>query len=95
MSYNNFVFTKTIKRFEYIWHVYLTLSSYCGKVPFFNLGLQKGIPHPFIQVMTCSYSALTTLHKLFYQVSVTGEIRYTKVINTDLLQYLNPISLVY
>ena len=71
------------------------ISSYCGKVPFFNLGLQKGIPHSFIQVMTRSYSALTTLHKLFYQVSVTGEIRYTKVINTDLLQYLNPISLVY
>jgi len=90
-----FVFTQTIKRFEYIWHVYLTLSSYCGKVPFFNLGLRKGIPHPFIQVMTRSYPALTTLHKLFYKVSVTGENRYTKVISTDLLQYLNPISLAY
>lgn len=38
-----FVFTQTIKRFEYIWHVYLTLSSYCGKVPFFKLGLRKDL----------------------------------------------------
>jgi len=47
--------------------------------------------------MTRSYPALTTLHKLFYKVSVkyTGENRYTKVINTDLLQYLNPIYLPY
>jgi len=90
-----FVFTKTIKQFEYIWHIYLTLSSYYGKVPFFNLGLLKEMPHPFIQVMTCSYSALTTLYKLFYKVSITDEIRYTKFINTDLLQYLNSISLAY
>jgi heme/copper-type cytochrome/quinol oxidase subunit 2 len=26
-----FVFTQTIKRFEYTWHVYLTLSPYCGE----------------------------------------------------------------
>jgi hypothetical protein len=87
-----FVFTQTIKRFEYIWHVYLTLSSYCGRVPLINPGLRKGIPHPFIQIMTRSYPALIPLHELFYQVSVNGS-NYIKVITTDLLQYLNPISL--
>ena len=65
-----FVFTQTIKRFEYIWHVYLTLSPYCGRVPLINPGLRKGIPHPFIQVMTRSYPALIPLHELFYKVSV-------------------------
>jgi hypothetical protein len=87
-----FVFTQTIKRFEYIWHVYLTLSTYCGRVPLINPGLRKGIPHPFIQIMTRSYPALIPLHELFYQVSVNGS-NYIKVITTDLLQYLNPISL--
>jgi LAGLIDADG DNA endonuclease family len=92
-----FVFTQSIKQFEYIWYVYLTLNPYCGLVPFFNSGLQKGISHPFIQVMTRSYPALTPLHNLFYQISVkpTGGNNYTKVITKDLLQYLNPISLAY
>ena len=91
-----FVFTQTIKRFEYTWHVYLTLSPYCGRVPLINPGLlrRKGIPYPFIQVMTRSYPALIPLHELFYQRSVNGS-NYTKVITTDLLQYLNPISLSY
>jgi hypothetical protein len=89
-----FVFTQTIKRFEYIWHVYLTLSHYCGRVPLINPGIRKGIPYPFIQVMTRSYPALITLHKLFYQRSVNNN-SYTKVITTELLIYLNPISLAY
>jgi len=89
-----FVFTQTIKRFEYIWHVYLTLSPYCGRMPLYNHGIRKGIPYPFIQVITRSYPALIPLYKLFYQVSVNSN-SYTKVITTDLLQYLNPVSLAY
>jgi len=76
-----FVFTQTIKRFEYIWHVYLTLSPYCCRFPIFNLGLRKGIPYPFIQVMTRSYPALIPLHELFYQVNVNGS-KYIKIITT-------------
>jgi hypothetical protein len=93
-----FVFTQTIQRFKYIWHVYLTLSPYCGRLPLFNPGLRKGKPHPFIQVMTRSYPALILLHKLFYQISVNGNnstATKTKVITTSLLQYLNPVCLAY
>lgn len=89
-----FVFTQTIKRFEYIWSVFNILSPYCGRVPIFNLGLRKGIYSPFIQVMTRSYPALIPLHDLFYRVSLNGK-NYTKVITIDLLQYLNPVSLAY
>ena len=75
--------------------MYLTLSPYCGRVPLFNPGLRKGIP--FLQVITRSYPALIPLYELFYQVSVkpTGGNSYTKGITTDLLQYLNPVSLAY
>ncbi len=89
-----FVFTQTIKRFEYIWHVYLTLNPYCCRVPLINPGKRKGIPHPFLQVMTRSYPALIPLHELFYQKSVNGS-NYIKIITIDLLQHLNPISLAY
>jgi hypothetical protein len=89
-----FIFTQTIKRFEYIWHVYLALSPYCYRLPIFNQGLRKGIPYPFLQVMTRSYPALIPLHELFYKVRVNGN-GYIKVINIDLLLYLNPISLAY
>jgi hypothetical protein len=74
--------------------VYLTLSPYCGRLPLINPGLRKGIPYPFIQVMTRSYPALIPLYKLFYQLSVNGN-SYTKVITIDLLQFLNPVSLAY
>jgi hypothetical protein len=87
-----FVFTQTIKRFEYVWHVYFTLSPYCGRLPLINPGLRKGIPYPFMQVMTRSYPALIPLYELFYQICVN---KNTKVITTELLQYLNPISLAY
>ena len=89
-----FVFTQTIKRFEYIWHVYLILSPYCSRLPLINPGLRKGFPYTFIKVMIRSYPALIPLHKLFYKVNVNGN-SYTKVITIDLLQYLNPISLAY
>ena len=74
--------------------MYQTLSPYCGRVPIINPGLRKGIPYPFIQVVTRSYPALIPLHELFYRVSVNGNSN-TKVITTDLLQYLNPVSLAY
>ena len=44
--------------------------------------------------MTRSYPALIPLYELFYQVSINGNT-YKKVITTDLLQYLNPVSLAY
>ena len=74
--------------------MYLTLSPYCGRVPLINPGLRKGIPYPFIQVLTRSYPALIPLYKLFYQKSINGN-KNTKVITTELLQYLNPVSLAY
>ena len=74
--------------------MYLRLSPYCGRVPLFNPGLRKGIPYPFIQVMTRSYPALITLYKLFYQANVNRN-KNIKVITTDLLQYLIPVSLAY
>lgn len=74
--------------------MYFTFSTYCGRLPLFNPGLRQGIPYPFIQVMTRSYPALIPLYELFYQESVNGNSN-TKVITTDLLQYLNPVSLAY
>ena len=83
-----FIFTQTLKRFNYLWHVYQTISPFCGRLPLFNPGLRKGIPYPFMQVMTRSYPAIIPLYDLFYKGN-------TKVITIDLLQYLNPISLAY
>jgi hypothetical protein len=74
--------------------VYLTLSPYCGRLPLINPGLRKGIPYPFLQVITRSYPALIPFYNLFYQKSINGNSN-TKVITTDLLQYLNPVSLAY
>lgn len=89
-----FLFTQTINRFEYIWLVYLIFSPYCGKLPIINKGIRKGIFYPFIQLMTRSYPALTSIHKLFYQVNINGN-NYTKIITIELLQYLNSISLAF
>lgn len=87
-----FVFTQTVKRFDYIWHVYRILSPFCGRFPLINPGLRKGIPYPFMQVMTRSYPALIPLYEIFYKKNVKGN---TKIITTELFPYLNPISLAY
>lgn len=87
-----FVFTQTIKRFEYIWAVFTQLAHYCNSVPVFNKGFRKGAPYPFIQVITRSYPFLATLHRLFY-VKIKGH--WVKVVTYDLLPYLTPAAIAY
>lgn len=87
-----FVFTQTIKRFEYVWFTYLKLRHFCNSVPLFNKGLRKGVPYPFIQVLTRSYPIFSILHRLFY---VKKGDRWVKTISYDLLLHLDPIALAY
>lgn len=80
--------------------MFQTLSPYCNRLPLINPGIRKGIPYPFLQVMTRSYPTLIPLYKLFYlrSVSVNDNSNtkvITKVITTELLQYLNPVSLAF
>ena len=87
-----FVFTQTIKRFEYVWHVFTILGHYCGKLPRLNFSTRQGKKHRFLQIYTRSYPKLLELHKVFY---IEVNRKMTKTITLDLLNYLNPISLAY
>jgi len=87
-----FVFTQTIKRLEYIYFVYLNLSHYCIKFPILNKSCRKGIFSNSLQIHTRNYPLLLILHSLFYKKNLYG---YKKVINYDILPYLNEISLAY
>lgn len=87
-----FVFTQTIKRFDYVWHVFSIIGHYCGKLPRLNINTRQGKKHRFLQIYTRSYPEFLGLYKVFY-VELNGKI--TKTITLDLLNYLNPISLAY
>lgn len=87
-----FVFTQTIKRFSYVWHVFSIIGHYCGKLPRLNISARQGKKHRFLQIYTRSYPQLIELYKVFY-VELNGKL--TKTITLDLLNYLNPITLAY
>ena len=88
-----FIFTQTLKRFDYLWFVYIQLSHYCSQMPYLYSGMRKGVPAPFCQVLTRTYPILLTLHKLFYVQASTG--KFVKVITWELYPYLNEVALAY
>lgn len=87
-----FVFTQTIKRFSYIWHVFTKLGHYCGKLPRLSFSRRRGKVHKSLQVHTRSYPQLLRLYHLFY-IEKNGKM--IKTITLDLLHYLDPIRLAY
>jgi len=87
-----FIFTQTIKRFDYVWSVYLQLSHYCSQYPRLNTSMRKGKKHYSLQVYTRSYPKLLELYKIFYTLN-NG--KYVKTINLELLQYLDSKALAY
>lgn len=87
-----FIFTQTLKRFNYVWFVFQQLSHYCGRYPLLGVSPRKGNNYYFISVVTRSYSKLLTLFNLFYEVK-NGKVM--KIINYELLPYLDEIALAY
>jgi hypothetical protein len=86
-----FVFTQTLKRFEYIWSIFLQLSHYCSQYP--SLTVSRKIYY-FMQIHTRSYPIMLTLYNLFYSAdNPKGKI--TKFISPDLLIYLDRVVLAY
>jgi len=87
-----FIFTQTVKRFEYAWFVFLQLIHYCVRYPRLNVSTRHGVKYPFMQVSTRSYPILLTLYNLFYPI-INGQ--RVKLITLDLLPYLDNIALAY
>jgi LAGLIDADG DNA endonuclease family/Cytochrome C oxidase subunit II, transmembrane domain len=84
-----FVMTQTIKRFEYIWSIFMTLTPYVIRYP--SVGLSRG-KYLFVQASTRSYPYLSTLFELFYSLH-NG--KWVKVISSNLILYLDDIALAY
>ena len=87
-----FIFTQTVKRFDYAWFVFQNLIHYCVRYPILNVSTRYGVKHPFMQVSTRSYPIMLTLYDLFYPL-VEG-VR-VKAITINLLTYLDEIALAY
>jgi hypothetical protein len=87
-----FIFTQTIKRFDYVWSVYLQLSHYCSQYPKLNTSIRKGNKYFSIQILTRSYPKFLELYKVFYTLK-NG--KYVKTINLELLPYLDSRALAY
>jgi hypothetical protein len=84
-----FVFTQTLKRFDYIWSVFLQFSHYCSQYP--SLTISREVYH-FMRFHTRSYPIMLTLNNLFYTI-VEG--KSTKTISPDLLRHLDDVALAY
>lgn len=84
-----FIFTQTVKRFEYIWSVFLELSHYTVSYP--TIALSRG-KYLFMQVSTRAYPMLLTLYHLFYKQVDGVTVKY---ISWELLSYLDDVALAY
>ena len=68
-----FVFSQTLKRFSYMWHVFLRLYNYCATVPKANTSYRNNVITTNCQVHTRSLSFLSILHTLFYKKDTDGK----------------------
>jgi LAGLIDADG DNA endonuclease family len=84
-----FVFTQTLKRFDYIWSVFSRFCHYCSQYPSLTISRKK---YPFMRFHTRSYPIMLTLDNLFYSI-VNG--KRTKTISPNLLFYLDDVALAY
>lgn len=84
-----FVFTQTLKRFDYLWSVYLQFCHYCSQYP--SLTVSRKIYY-FMRFHTRSYPIMLSLYNLFYTIE---KDKITKTISPDLLYYLDGRALAY
>jgi hypothetical protein len=68
-----FIFSQTVKRFEYVWHVFTKLHHYCARVPNMNISFRNNTITSNCQVHTRSYPFLLVLQELFYKKSINGK----------------------
>jgi LAGLIDADG DNA endonuclease family len=87
-----FVFTQTIKKLDYVWHVFTTLGHYCSKLPRLQFSVRAETVVGTMQVITRSFPIMLKLYNLFY-TRINGKV--VKGITLDLLNYLDPIVLAY
>lgn len=87
-----FIFTQTIKKFDYVWHVFQKLGHFCNRIPLIGISRRKGQVYPFLQVMTRSYPYFLTFYQLFY---IQRNGKFVKTISPDLINYLDPVCLAY
>jgi heme/copper-type cytochrome/quinol oxidase subunit 2 len=68
-----FIFSQTLKRFNYVWHVFLRLYNYCATVPKINTSYRNNTITTNCQVHTRSYPFLLIVHNLFYKIDADGK----------------------
>lgn len=91
-KYPYFVFTQSLKRFEYVWYVYNNLSCLCQKSLTLSKSIRRGKTYYFIQLHTRSYPCLLNIYNMFYKINNN---KIVKVIPNSIIDYLNPIVLAY
>nr|YP_009445628.1 hypothetical protein [Tremella fuciformis]YP_010180095.1 hypothetical protein LI453_mgp17 [Auricularia auricula-judae]ATX61905.1 hypothetical protein [Tremella fuciformis]ATX61926.1 hypothetical protein [Tremella fuciformis]ATX61969.1 hypothetical protein [Tremella fuciformis]ATX62037.1 hypothetical protein [Tremella fuciformis]ATX62087.1 hypothetical protein [Tremella fuciformis] len=86
----SFVFSQSINKLTYVWHVFMLLGHYCNKLPRLHFSHRAGTLLGNMFVITRSYPILSDLHSLFY-ANTNG----VKGISLDLIRYLDPIALAF
>lgn len=85
-----FVFTQTIKRFWYVWHVFQQLGAYCQSLPRLTFSIRQGTSIGTMQILTRSYSFFLFFYHIFY-VMING-VR-AKIVPLELVYLLDPLAL--
>jgi len=94
---------QSLKNFEYLWSVFISLSVFCSSYPYINKTIKRGKLFYSTEFMTRQLKSLNEIYNIFYLVPSTGTFTFEqaigvsqiKSITPDLFHYLDYIALAH
>jgi hypothetical protein len=94
---------QSLKNFEYLWSVFISLSVFCSSYPYINKTIKRGKLFYSTEFMTRQLKSLNEIYNIFYLVPSTGTFPFEKAIGVsqiksitpDLFHYLDYIALAH
>jgi hypothetical protein len=94
---------QSLKNFDYLWSVFISLSVFCSSYPYINKTIKRGKLFYSTEFMTRQLKSLNEIYNIFFLVPTTGSFPFQKAIGIskiksitpDLFHYLDYIALAH
>lgn len=81
---------QSLKNFEYLWSVFISLSVFCSSYPYINKTIKRGKLLYSTEFMTRQLKSLNEIYNVFYLVPYTGTFPFEKAIGVSQIKSITP-----
>jgi len=81
---------QSLKNFEYLWSVFISLSVFCSSYPYINKTIKRGKLFYSTEFMTRQLKSLNEIYNIFYLVPSTGTFPFEKAIGVSKIKSITP-----